>query len=210
MWLNNLQKTLSENRWFYIPYLVFLTLAAVIQLNYTQFEISVQVNSWHNLPLDYLFFYLTHVGDGLFGAVFCILFLLFNKKHFWPSVFSFYIPAIITQLLKHFVFSSHLRPSALMTNYPQLHFVQGVTMHANNSFPSGHTTSAFAVFLFFAFISTNKKLGIIYLLIALLIGLSRIYLLQHFFQDVIAGSIVAVICVTFIYTIINTKRAAQQ
>ena len=58
---------------------------------------------------------------------------------------------------------------------------------SNNSFPSGHTATAFSLFLFCCFISAKKwivPLGFIY---ALLGGYARIYVAQHFPLDVGAG-----------------------
>lgn len=55
------------------------------------------------------------------------------------------------------------------------------------SFPSGHTTSSFGgavtIFLY------NKKWGILALILAALIGFSRLYLYVHFPSDVLAGII---------------------
>ena len=53
------------------------------------------------------------------------------------------------------------------------------------SFPSGHTLSCFEAFG--AMIMTNKKLGLVALVPALLITFSRLYLYVHFPTDVIAG-----------------------
>ena len=58
------------------------------------------------------------------------------------------------------------------------------------SFPSGHTLSAFALFGYLALLSAHKRwVALALFLTALLVGLSRIYLIQHFLEDVYAGSI---------------------
>ncbi|MDO4481699.1 MAG: phosphatase PAP2 family protein [Bacillota bacterium] len=56
------------------------------------------------------------------------------------------------------------------------------------SFPSGHTSIAFAgaSSIFFC----NKKAGIPFLVLAAVIGLSRLYLYVHFPTDVIAGAVI--------------------
>ncbi len=60
------------------------------------------------------------------------------------------------------------------------------------SFPSGHTITSFAAAtgIFFA----NKKCGIAALVLAALIGLSRLYLYVHFPTDVLAGAVLGVLC----------------
>lgn len=62
-----------------------------------------------------------------------------------------------------------------------------VRMPKDYSFPSGHTLVSFegavTIFLF------NKKWGIPALLLAVLIGCSRLYLFVHFPTDVLAGAV---------------------
>jgi undecaprenyl-diphosphatase len=60
------------------------------------------------------------------------------------------------------------------------------------SFPSGHTTSSFAVFgvLWFA----NSDLKYFFLFIALIISFSRMYLYVHYPSDIIAGIVLGLIC----------------
>lgn len=70
----------------------------------------------------------------------------------------------------------------------------------SNSFPSGHTLSAFALYGFLAFSARNKKLMTPLLLsLAVLVALSRVYLLQHFLQDVLMGSVLGVALGVFWY-----------
>jgi membrane-associated phospholipid phosphatase len=71
--------------------------------------------------------------------------------------------------------------------------------HAD-SFPSGHTTSAFALATTIAIISKDKKIGLFCFILAALTGYSRIYLGQHFLEDVGFGSLLGVgtTCIYFI------------
>lgn len=55
------------------------------------------------------------------------------------------------------------------------------------SFPSGHTLSSFAAAT--VLFSINQTVGILSLVLAVLIALSRLYLRVHFFSDVLASMI---------------------
>ena len=53
-------------------------------------------------------------------------------------------------------------------------------------------------------IFTKKKpLGILFFLLAVIVGLSRIYLSQHFFMDIYFGSIVGVVITSILYVAIR-------
>ena len=69
------------------------------------------------------------------------------------------------------------------------------------SFPSGHTTSCFAAAT--AIFLHNKKWGIGALVIAALVGFSRMYLYVHFPTDVLVGVIVGLIAGMLACAVIN-------
>ena len=74
----------------------------------------------------------------------------------------------------------------------QIWVTMGQHMESDKSFPSGHTTSAFACMtpLFFC---KKKSVAISAFVFAFLMGISRIYLAVHYPTDVIAGVIVGFI-----------------
>ena len=78
----------------------------------------------------------------------------------------------------------------------KLHLVNGVDVHSYGSFPSGHTATAFTFALLIALLIPSATVSITCILIAIIIGYSRIYLSQHYPLDVAAGMIVAVFSVT--------------
>ena len=58
---------------------------------------------------------------------------------------------------------------------------------SRNSFPSGHTAAAFAAAV--ALLVCHKKAGLFALILAFVMGFSRLYLFVHYPSDVIAGAL---------------------
>lgn len=73
-------------------------------------------------------------------------------------------------------------------------FWQLVKQHteSDNSFPSGHTTAAFATATAI-FFRCNKRYSWLAFIAALLVAVSRIYLVVHFPSDVLVGIVVGII-----------------
>ena len=88
-------------------------------------------------------------------------------------------------LLKHLI--RRIRPPYKFLNYKFL-----VKLPRTSSFPSGHTTSAFAVLG--VLWGLNYKWAYMFLLLALLIAFSRLYLCLHYPSDVFAGVILGLLC----------------
>lgn len=62
------------------------------------------------------------------------------------------------------------------------------------SFPSGHTASSFAAVVPILADRNTRRLGIVALVVAILMALSRIYVCVHYPSDVLAGVIVGIFC----------------
>jgi membrane-associated phospholipid phosphatase len=204
MYFQNLLRLLKENRLYYFSYLFLFLAGIIIQLRYSQFDITIAINGWHSIFLDIVFKYLTDLGDAMFATAAVVVLLLYRRKYWLSAAVCFSLAGMLAQIGKRLLFTNHLRPSILMKDISSLHYVEDVFMNELHSFPSGHTTSAFAVFTFFAIISSNKKYNLMFLLLALFTGISRIYLLQHFFQDVLAGSIIGVVVTTLVFPAFET------
>ncbi len=63
-----------------------------------------------------------------------------------------------------------------------------------NSFPSGHTCAAFAFAAAIWVATPNKKIRAAALIVAVLMGLSRLYVGVHFPSDVLAGMVIGSLC----------------
>jgi membrane-associated phospholipid phosphatase len=91
------------------------------------------------------------------------------------------------------------RPNIYFKDIYNLHLVKGVEILHSFSFPSGHSATAFALFLCLSLITRKKIMQLLYFILACLIAYSRIYLSQHFLMDAVAGSLIGVFTVLLYY-----------
>ena len=78
--------------------------------------------------------------------------------------------------------------------YPEM--VQLVHNPSSFSFPSGHTTSAFAVA--FTVFSQHKKFGKVVIVMSAIMAFTRLYVFVHYPTDVYGGILVAMAITTFV------------
>lgn len=76
--------------------------------------------------------------------------------------------------------------------YQKLWMTVGQNVESDKSFPSGHTTAAFAS-MTALFLTGNKKYSWAAFIFAFLMAVARIYLVVHFASDVLAGIAVGVL-----------------
>ena len=184
-----LKSVFKQNRFFFVGYFFLLLMAIFVWIFYSKPDGFILLNPYHSEFLDVLFIGITLIGDGFFSAALSIILFFFNKRFLALMIFSsFAISGIVTQVLKFFI--SEARPGLFLaqTNYP--YFIENITLHNFHSFPSGHSTSAFALVAILSFAIKNKNFSIFFLIMGALVGYSRIYLGQHFITDVAAGSII--------------------
>lgn len=194
---------IKQHRAFFIFYFVFLLFAGYLLIIYSKSSIHTYFNQFHTIYSDYFFKYLTHLGDGLAVVFIGLLFLLFHSKRagflIWLSGI---LGGFISQIMKNLVFGDTPRPYKYFTevNPAVLHYIDGVEMNMVNSLPSGHTSAGFALYLSIAMIYQNRKVDNVMFLMAFGIGVSRIYLSQHFLEDVFMGSLIGVLSAIVIYS----------
>ncbi len=137
------------------------------------------------------------MGDGLFWLLWGSLILIKKGKKYLPLILSAIIlSTLLTQISKQIIYPDEPRPLQAIADQSLVHYVSGVTVHSINSFPSGHTATAFTFVLVLALFSTRIEWVILGFVSAILVAYSRIYLGQHFPLDVGAGMLVAVCTMT--------------
>jgi len=197
--------------YFLITYLFFILSVGYMVVNYTAKEGTILANkTWTELQ-DVFFTYITHIGDGVVAVfVIFLIFVFSSVRNGLIALFSFTFTASITQVLKHTLFSDAMRPFIQLWDefkYGDLHLVlPEELMKKGNSFPSGHTTSAFSIFIILTLLVKRPALGIVFAIFAALTSYSRVYLGQHFFEDILLGSLIGVFGTLIVYTIFHKKN----
>lgn len=153
-----------------------------------EFSFLYALQELHNPILDAIMVFITTLGDdGIFWIAVGVICLFFKKhrKMGLQVLLSMLFTFIIGNLILKNVFARP-RPCDIDTTVAML-----ISRPHGHSFPSGHSmngmVAATALFL------NNKKIGIPALVLAALIGFSRMYLFVHFPTDVLGGFAVAVL-----------------
>jgi len=183
---------LRQTRSFLLPYAVLLVLLGTVLLATPKHAAFFIVNGHHTPFFDQFFRPFTNVGDGLFYVLVTLGLLFVRFRWAFISLVCFAVTSIAAQIGKQLIFTGHPRPFRYFSEnpgFPKLHVVEGVVMGTLKSFPSGHSTSAFSLFLLLTLLVHDKRWGYVFIGLAVLTAYSRVYLAQHFVEDVYAGSV---------------------
>lgn len=163
--------------------------------NYILFTISRRIR---NRYLDKVMPIITSLGN--LGIVWIMIagVLMINEQHRLIGgvvILTLIISTLIGEgIIKHIV--RRARPCSYKES---MHLL--IDKPLSYSFPSGHTLSSFAVAEVLS--AYFEQFRIIFLAIAFLIALSRIYLYVHYPTDVIAGIIIGIVCSKIVFIILQ-------
>ncbi len=203
----------KRNISFLVCTVLLLNLIGYVMLSCDKAAVHLWLNGCHTPFLDSLFRHYTVVGEWI---PYIVVFLLLFYKTGWATYLlgSVVVSGLLSQRLKY-MFDTDRPYKWFAERYPdvQLPFVDGVELSKYYSFPSGHTTTFFALFLCLSIVlteytayrstrhtfvkTTTISLGCF--LLAVLGAYSRIYLSQHFLEDIFGGMILGVVTTLLLY-----------
>jgi membrane-associated phospholipid phosphatase len=196
---------LKQIRLFFIIYLILLCACLTVKIMFTKEVIYFAVNSKNYSFGDEIAPYITDIGNGWTIIILSALLVLYNYRTAFLMITSYAITSILAQVVK-FIFDAP-RPILLYKDKLNLvHLVKGVDMLQYHSFPSGHTVTAFSAAVVIVYLTKNKKWSILLLIIAAAVGYSRMYLSEHFFEDVTVGSVIGVVITVCWISYIDNKQ----
>lgn len=190
--------TSSGRNIFTTSYILYLIFCFVLFYNFSKPEIELFINKYHSVYSDLFFKYITYLGDGAFFIIVAVAVLIYNYKKGILFVAAGLLQMLIVRGLKWYIFPGEPRPYLFLKhNFPEqpIHFVDGEVLNTIDSIPSGHTSTSFTIFTMLVLLFFYKKplLSFLCFLVAVLVGYSRVYLMQHFVFDVFFGSLIGVI-----------------
>ncbi|CAL2082792.1 acidPPc domain-containing protein [Tenacibaculum sp. 190524A05c] len=176
----------------FIAYIIFSVLSIILLSVYTKGDLHLILNQYNSSFFDWFFKYTTHLGDGVMFGVLVVIFFFINKR--MSLVFG--IGGVLTLLVTHFfkkvIFRGIPRPAEYL-GIENLHIIDGIKMAFWNSFPSGHTMTAFAIFAILCIYFRKCISQYLWMSLAIIAGISRVYLSQHFWADIFVGSVLGII-----------------
>ncbi len=132
---------------------------------------------------------------------FKIVFIKNNKKliNFFISFIIYLLTiGIVTQIIKHLVG----RPRPNYTNFEDSFSFNFFTFDSNfHSFPSGHSSTIFMVC--FVLCTALPKLKYFFYFLASIVAFSRVIVGAHFFTDILAGALLALIVFKVLNTVVD-------
>lgn len=192
--------------------LALIFVVAVFVAIYGKNDSFLMINGHWSPQADYFFNYVTFFGEW-FLWVPLFVYAIFYKRDFFIAVISaLIICTIITHLFKRVIFEGEPRPLRLLEDAARAVPLIKDNRYLN-SFPSGHTSTAFTTALLLAFVVRRKFAIYVFPLLAFLVGYSRVYLAQHFVTDVLAGMFVGIISsylALLLYNYFHQKKRRKQ
>tara|TARA_B100000497_G_C7631974_1_gene379828 strand:- start:590 stop:1204 length:615 start_codon:yes stop_codon:yes gene_type:complete len=186
---------------------LFFIAGLIPALLYSKYDIQIYINQFFHPVANNIFLFFTHLAEGWFTIPLLIGLVIYNwRKSLFIGII-YLVSALLVQFFKRLVFDQLDRPHGEkeIVRHPGYNWLPDIEMPAYYSFPSGHTTTAFCIFLGLSLLTKNKKLGIAYMIIACLIGFSRTYLSFHFLMDIVAGSLLGVLTTLLLYFALRKK-----
>ena len=177
---------------FFFLYGIFFIVGLVLFAFIKRGDVVLFVNKLSREWFDSYAEYITDLGLGSIMAVLMLLLIFWRIRYAIIGLLDLAIVGIFTNLIKK-SFYSQGRPFKYLYYDDLTRFIHTAELNYFSSFPSGHTMTIFAVMSLLAYLTGKKWVGIVFFLIALMVGFSRIYMLQHFFVDVYFGSFLGIV-----------------
>jgi len=163
---------------------------------------NLNMMTGQNLRLDAVVIFFAQFAICFLPLIVVLIYFLSNrsqKNKYQHALILFLFGLILAEAMYFIIGLIYHRPRPFLSHpaiYPLIDMAS-----SSQSFPSNHTILAFLFSL--AILGANQILGIIFLCLSVLVGLSRIMAGLHYPSDVLAGIIVAILSTWLIKKIVK-------
>ncbi len=191
------------NPWFCIPILILLNIGLIFNYCLPYGNEIIYFNSWRTEPWNSVFRFFTHLGEGWAYTFFAVFMVLAGRYRYALLI----VVAGLITLPVQYALKDVIAIDRPLTYFEKQHRIQEVTRvtgvilnSGQTSFPSGHTLGAFALYSVLAMIFAEFKprLGVLFALLGACVAISRIFLVQHFLEDVLSGGLLGLLVGEFV------------
>ena len=195
---------IKKRAWFFslsLVYIIITSLIAIINAKGTDILWMVERRS---PALNQSFLFITKLGEEW---IFIIMILLQSLYISYRQALSYGFTAFVSLIIAYAAKAIFQMPRPLLyfrdlNRIEEIGMIPGYEFHSSfTSFPSGHTIAAFSFFVLVALFNRQIFFQILAFICAGAVGISRIYLGQHFSGDVAAGAFLGVIISISVYYI---------
>ena len=201
---NTLRMRLYARMWLILLLSALFLAAAVFLLMIDKGDLVLALQARHNATADRLVWFVNLLGDGWTLLIVALLLFFVNIRAGLQLLLSAAFTGLLILLLKRMIYPDAMRPLQYFRELggPAMHEVDGIQLGSWHSFPSGHTAAAFTLFVSLAILNKNKALGLFFILLAVMAGMARIYLAQHFYEDVYFGALAGTFSAFFVHLLL--------
>lgn len=184
-----MKKTWDNERGFIITFLAIWIAGFIVFLNISKGTEILWIQNHYFGITNWIFTNLTLVVEIPFCvSIIFIILLLASYQKFVFLVLNYLLTGGILLWLKEYF--EHDRPFIFFNKQDiTLHYLPHIDPLFLVSFPSGHSEAAIVFAFTISLIVKKQVYKMLIAIVALLACFSRVYLMQHFLQDILAGSL---------------------
>ena len=186
-----IKSIIVEHLWFYLAASIFIMVALIIGASIDKGDEILFFSQRRTPFFNLVFCFATKMGEyyAYLVALAILLFVQYRKALMLPLI------GIVGGYGSVFLKKLFLQPRPYdfftqIGKWEEIVPVEGAELLTGlTSFPSGHTCSGFALISYVAIcLKKSLALDLILFLFAMLVALSRVYLVQHFLFDIAVGA----------------------
>lgn len=167
---------------------MWIVVLTIVSFCFSKLDSFLFINSHHHPIADIFFAIITFAGDGYCVIGFALVLYLWKHRKLAIAIVVTYVTSgLLCATLKRTFHAP--RPAVFFAQDPEFNVLSWLPLAYQNSFPSGHTTSVFAMVMTIALFSSNCLMARVALLVGCLTAYSRVYLGQHFVEDLWFGTV---------------------